>query len=120
MIFASIFLILSFIAYTFVLYHSRVRRVMSFYASILLIFNMLMALVYLVMRNMSYVQSIALIEMLLLFSTFMYMLYHVKMNNDNLSADDYTSLMKQYFFSGLSFVIALLTVGMTYLIALIH
>lgn len=120
MIFASIFLILSFVLYTFVLYHSRVRRVMSFYVSILLIFNMLMAIVYLAMRNISYVQSIAIVEMLLLFSTFMYMIYHVKMDNDNLSADDYTSLMKQYFFSGVSFVIALLTVGVTYLIALIH
>lgn len=93
---------------------------MSFYVSILLIFNMLMAIVYLAMRNISYVQSIAIVEMLLLFSTFMYMIYHVKMDNDNLSADDYTSLMKQYFFSGVSFVIALLTVGVTYLIALIH
>lgn len=120
MIFASIFLVISFITYTFVLYHSQVRRVMSFYASILLIFNMLMAVVYLAMRDMSYVQSIALIEMLLLFSTFMYMLYHVKTDNDTLPADDYASLMKQYFFSGVSFVIALLTVGMTYLITLVH
>lgn len=120
MIFATIFLLASFSLYTFVLYHSRVRRVMSFYALVLLIFNMLMAVVYLIARDISYVQSIAIVEMLLLFSTFMYMLYHVKMDNDNLSADDYTSLMKQYFFSGVSFVIALLIVGATYLIALGH
>lgn len=117
MIFATIFLIISFILYTFVLYHSQVRRVMSFYASLLLIFNMLMAVVYLAMRDISYVQSIAIIEMLLLFSTFMYMIYHVKTDSE-LPVDAYTALMKHYFFSGVSFLIALLTVGITYLIAL--
>ena len=120
MVWAILIFALSFIAYSFVLYHSRVRRVMSFYASILLIFNMLMGVIYFITKNMSCVQSTAIIETLLLFSLFVYMVYHMKVDGKDLEQEDYVSLAKQYFFSGVSFVIALLTVGITYLIALGH
>ena len=120
MVWAILIFILSFIAYSIVLYHSRVRRVMSFYASILLLFNMLMSAIYFITKNMSCVQSTAIVEMLLLFSLFVYMVYHMKVDGKDLEQDDYVNLAKQYFFSGVSFVIALLTVGITYLIALGH
>lgn len=120
MVWAILIFALSFIAYSIVLYHSRVRRVMSFYASILLLFNMLMSAVYFITKNMSCVQSAAIVETLLLFSLFVYMVYHMKVDGKDLEQEDYVSLAKQYFFSGVSFVIALLTVGITYLIALGH
>lgn len=65
-------------------------------------------------------QSTAIVETLLLFSLFVYMAYHMKTEGKDLDQDDYVNLAKQYFFSGVSFVIALLTVGVTYLIALGH
>lgn len=120
MFWAILIFALSFVAYSIVLYHSRARRVMSFYASILLIFNMLMGVIYFITKNMSCVQSTAIVEMLLLFSLFVYMVYHMRTDGKDLEQEDYVSLAKQYFFSGVSFVIALLTVGITYLIALIH
>ena len=120
MVWAILIFTLSFIAYSIVLYHSRVRRVMSFYASILLIFNMLMSAIYFITKDMSCVQLTAIVETLLLFSLFVYMVYHMKTEGKDLEQEDYVSLAKQYFFSGVSFVIALLTVGITYLIALIH
>ena len=120
MVWTILIFALSFIAYSFVVYHSRVRRVMSFYASILLIFNMLMSVIYFITKNMSCVQSTAIVETLLLFSLFMYMVYHMKTEGKDLEQEDYVSLAKQYFFSGVSFIIALLTVGITYLIALGH
>ena len=120
MVWAILIFALSFIAYSIVLYHSRNRKVMSFYASILLIFNMLMSVIYFITKNMSCVQSTAIAETLLLFSLFGYMVYHMKTEGKDLEQEDYVSLAKQYFFSGVSFVIALLTVGITYLIALGH
>lgn len=120
MIFAILIFTLSFIAYSFVLYYSRYRKVLSFYASVLLIFNMLMSVIYFITRDISYVQSVAIVETLLLFSLFVYIVYHMKTESKDLDQDDYVNLAKQYFFSGVSFVIALLTVGITYLIALIH
>ena len=120
MFWAILIFTLSFIAYSFVLYYSRYRRVMSFYASILLIFNMLMSTIYFITKDMSCVQSTAIVEILLLFSLFVYMVYHMKTEGKDLEQEDYVSLAKQYFFSGVSFVIALLTVGITYLIALGH
>lgn len=120
MVWAILIFILSFIAYSIVLYHSRARRVMSFYASILLIFNMLMSVIYFITKNISCVQSTAIVETLLLFSLFVYMVYHMKVDGKDLNQDEYVNLAKQYFFSGVSFVIALLTVGITYFIALGH
>lgn len=120
MVWAILIFALSFIVYSIVLYHSRVRRVMSFYASILLIFNMLMSVIYFITKNMSCVQSTAIVEMLLLFSLFVYMVYHMKVDGKDLEQEDYVGLAKQYFFSGVSFVIALLTAGIIYLIALGH
>lgn len=120
MVWAILIFALSFIAYSFVLYHSRYRKVMSFYASVLLIFNMLMSVIYFITKSISYVQSVAIVETLLLFSLFVYMAYHMKTEGKDLEQDDYVNLAKQYFFSGVSFVTALLTVGVTYLIALGH
>lgn len=120
MVWAILIFTLSFIAYSFVVYYSRYRRVMSFYASVLLIFNMLMSVIYFITKNMSCVQSTAIVEALLLFSLFVYMAYHMKTEGKELEQEDYVNLAKQYFFSGVSFVIALLTVGITYFIALIH
>lgn len=120
MVWAILIFTLSFIAYSIVLYHSRARRVMSFYASILLIFNMLMSVIYFITKSISCVQSTAIVEMLLFLSIFAYMVYHMKIEGKNLEQDDYVNLAKQYFFSGVSFVIALLTVGITYIIALGH
>ena len=120
MVWAILIFTLSFVAYSFVLYYSRYRKVMSFYASILLIFNMLMSVTYFITRDVSYVQSVAIVETLLLFSLFVYMVYHMKTESKDLEQDDYVNLTKQYFFSGISFVIAVLTVGITYLIALGH
>ena len=120
MVWAILIFILSFIAYSVILYHSRVRRVMSFYASILLIFNMLMSVVYFITKDISCVQSTAIVETLLLFSLFAYMAYHMKTEGKDLEQEDYVNLAKQYFFSGVSFVIALLTAGIVYLIALGH
>lgn len=107
-------------ALSFVLYHSRYRKVMSFYASILLIFNMLMSVIYFITKNISCVQPTAIAETLLLFSLFVYMAYHMKIEGKDLEQEDYVNLAKQYFFSGASFAIALLTVGITYFIALGH
>lgn len=120
MVWAILIFTLSFAAYSIVLYHSRYRKVMSFYASVLLIFNMLMSVIYFITKNMSCVQSTAIAETFLLFSLFVYMVYHMKVEGKDLEQEDYVSLAKQYFFSGVSFVIALLTVGITYLIALGH
>ena len=120
MVWTILIFALSFIAYSFVVYYSRYRRVMSFYASVLLIFNMLMSVIYFITKNMSCVQSTAIVEVLLLFSLFVYMAYHMKTEGKELEQEDYVNLAKQYFFSGVSFVIALLTVGITYFIALIH
>lgn len=120
MVWTILIFALSFIAYSFVVYYSRYRRVMSFYASVLLIFNMLMSVIYFITKNMSCVQSTAIIEALLLFSLFVYMAYHMKTEGKELEQEDYVNLAKQYFFSGVSFVIALLTVGITYFIALGH
>lgn len=120
MVWAILIFALSFVAYSIVLYHSRARRVMSFYASILLIFNMLMGVIYFITKNLSCVQSTAIVETLLLFSLFVYMVYHMKVDGKDLEQEDYVNLAKQYFFSGVSFVIALLTVGITYFIALGH
>ena len=120
MVWAILIFALSFVAYSIVLYHSRARRVMSFYASILLIFNMLMGVIYFITKNLSCVQSTAIVETLLLFSLFVYMVYHMKVDGKDLEQEDYVNLAKQYFFSGVSFVIVLLTVGITYLIALGH
>lgn len=120
MVWAILIFTLSFIAYSFVLYYSRYRKVMSFYASLLLIFNMLMSVVYFITKDFSYVQSTAIVETLLLFSLFVYMVYHMKTEGKDLEQEDYVNLAKQYFFSGVSFVIALLTVGITYIIALGH
>lgn len=120
MFWAILIFILSFIAYSFVVYYSKYRRVMSFYASVLLIFNMLMSVIYFITKNISCVQSTAIVEALLLFSLFVYMAYHMKTEGKELEQEDYVNLAKQYFFSGVSFVIALLTVGITYFIALIH
>lgn len=120
MVWAILIFTLSFVAYSFVLYYSQYRKVMSFYASILLIFNMLMSVIYFITKNISCVQSTAIVETLLLFSLFMYMVYHMKTEGKGLEQEDYVSLAKQYFFSGVSFIIALLTVGITYLIALGH
>lgn len=120
MIWAILIFTLSFIAYSFVLYYSRYRKVMSFYASLLLIFNMLMSVVYFITKDFLHVQSLTIVETLLLFSLFVYMAYHMKTEGKDLEQDDYVNLAKQYFFSGVSFVIALLTVGISYLIALGH
>lgn len=120
MVWAILIFALSFIAYSFVLYYSRYRKVMSFYASILLIFNMLMSVIYFITKNISCVRSTAIVETLLLFSLFVYMAYHMKTEGKDLEQEDYVNLAKQYFFSGVSFVIALLTVGITCLIALGH
>ncbi len=120
MVWAILIFALSFVAYSIVLYHSRARRVMSFYASVLLIFNMLMGVIYFITKNLSCVQSTAIVETLLLFSLFVYMVYHMKVDGKDLEQEDYVNLAKQYFFSGVSFVIALLTVGITYFIALGH
>lgn len=120
MVWAILIFTLSFAAYSIVLYHSRYRKVMSFYASVLLIFNMLMSVIYFITKNMSCAQSTAIVETLLLFSLFVYMAYHMKTEGKDLEQEDYVNLAKQYFFSGVSFVIALLTVGITYLIALGH
>lgn len=120
MVWTILIFALSFIAYSFVVYYSRYRRVMSFYASVLLIFNMLMSVIYFITKNMSCVQSTAIVEALLLFSLFVYMAYHMKTEGKELEQEDYVNLAKQYFFSGVSFVIALLTVGITYFIALGH
>lgn len=120
MVWAILIFTLSFVTYSFVVYYSRYRKVMSFYASILLIFNMLMSVIYFITQDISYVQSTAIVETLLLFSLFVYMAYHMKTEGNMLEQDDYVNLAKQYFFSGVSFVIALLTVGITYLIALGH
>lgn len=120
MVWAILIFTLSFIVYSFVVYYSRYRKVMSFYASILLIFNMLMSAVYFITKDFSHVQSLTIVEMLLFLSIFVYMVYHMKIEGKDLEQDDYVNLAKQYFFSGVSFVIALLTVGITYLIALGH
>ena len=120
MVWAILIFTLSFIAYSFVVYYSRYRRVMSFYASVLLIFNMLMSAIYFITKSISCVQSAAIVETLLLFSLFVYMAYHMKIDGKDLEQEDYVNLAKQYFFSGVSFVIALLTVGITYFIALGH
>lgn len=120
MVWAILIFTLSFIAYSFVLYYSRYRKVMSFYASLLLIFNMLMSVVYFITKDFLHVQSLTIVEMLLFLSLFVYMAYHMKTEGKDLEQDDYVNLAKQYFFSGVSFVIALLTVGITYLIALGH
>lgn len=120
MVWAILIFTLSFVTYSFVLYYSRYRKVMSFYASILLIFNMLMSVIYFITKNSSCVQSTAIVETLLLFSLFVYMVYHMKTEGKDLNQDEYVNLAKQYFFSGVSFVIALLTAGITYLIALGH
>ena len=120
MVWAILIFTLLFIAYSFVLYYSRHRKVMSFYASVLLIFNILMSVIYFITKNISCVQSTAIVETLLLFSLFVYMAYHMKVEGKDLEQEDYVNLAKQYFFSGVSFVIALLTVGITYLIALGH
>ena len=120
MVWAILIFTLSFVTYSIVLYYSRYRKVMSFYASILLIFNMLMSVIYFITKNISCVQPTAIVEALLLFSLFVYMAYHMKTEGKDLEQEDYVNLAKQYFFSGVSFVIALLTVGITYLIALVH
>ena len=120
MFWAILIFALSFAAYSIVLYHSRYRKVMSFYASLLLIFNMLMSVVYFITKDFLHVQSLTIVETLLLFSLFVYMVYHMKVDGKDLEQEDYVNLAKQYFFSGVSFVIALLTVGITYFIALGH
>ena len=120
MVWAILIFALSFVAYSIVLYHSRARRVMSFYASLLLIFNMLMGVIYFITKNISCVQSTAIVETLLLFSLFVYMAYHMKSDGKDREQEDYVNLAKQYVFAGVPFVIALLTVGITYLIALGH
>lgn len=120
MVWAILIFTLSFITYSFVVYYSRYRKVMSFYASVLLIFNMLMSVIYFITKSILCVQSTAIVETLLFFSLFVYMAYHMKTEGKGLEQEDYANLAKQYFFSGVSFVIALLTVGITYFIALGH